>query len=194
MTLKLYLLFLLTALLQLNAFKCQSIQDLKLELMLQSVAKDPVQALNELATKTQVRYKRSYANKPDPQYGKVDMKYFERITNHNLTEESLFHNIIGELIESNLNNRQVYLSSLAKSALKMNDQKAFENGKNSSHRPKNCQRILLRNEYYDLCKKDSVSDLGCSSGLCDLNAVCFRERGMIKCRCRQGFIGDGSRG
>lgn len=188
MTLKFSFLFLLTVLLQLEAIKGDSKQDhKKLELMLQSVARDPDQALSKLANKMQVRYKRSY-NKPD-------MQYFERITKHNLTEEFLFRNIIGELIDNNLRNSQVYLSSLAKSALKMDFQKALNVGQDNSQRLKNCQRVLLKNEYYDLCKiEEDVSDPGCSSGLCDLNAVCFRENGMIKCRCRQGFIGDGSRG
>lgn len=187
MTVKLSFLFLVTALLQLGATKGHSKQDyVKLELMLQSVAIDPDQALSKLAKKMQLRFKRNY-NKPD-------MQYFERITNHNFTEESLFRNIIGELVEGNLKNRQVYLSSLAKSALRTDYQKALNVGRDNSQRLKNCQRVLLKNEYYDLCRKEDVNDPGCSSGLCDLNAVCFRESGMIKCRCRQGFIGDGSRG
>ena len=150
-------------------------KELELELMLQSVARDPGLALDKIASSIKIPREEVYLSKREFNQNldsNVDLAYFERITN----QTDLFQNVIKDLINRNMKNGQIYLDSLVKSSMKSNE----------------CKGSFVRPEYDRLCRSLAAGE--CDADLCDLNADCSRVKETVKCQCRQGFVGDGSRG
>lgn len=91
----------------------------------------------------------------------------------NLSEDSLLNEVLTELVKKNMNNNFVYLKSLADSF-----DKVQTNKENISFESQTGKDI---NE----CDKPLA---------CDPNAVCINTFGSYKCKCKKGFVGDGSSG
>ena len=141
-----------------------------------------------------LRFKRQAVSIPS---ARSDFFSFFESNKQNISDELLIKEILDDLMRKNMNNNFAFINSLSGSIEKLKNTETNNNTFDSkSTKCENGFNYGLSNdECIDVNECDfSMNSNQTNTSNCDHNAVCINTLGSFKCKCKKGYVGDGTNG